>query len=77
MLYKTGIEYAYSHDVLKITGGAPHAADLNGYGDHRMVMSAAVNLSVCGGSVTDGEAVAKSYASFFEDFKKVGGNYGV
>ena len=42
-----------------------------------MVMSAAVNLSVCGGSVTDGEAVAKSYASFFEDFKKVGGNYGV
>ena len=77
MLYKTGIEYAYSPDVLKITGGAPHAADLNGYGDHRMVMSAAVNLSVCGGSVTDGEAVAKSYASFFEDFKKVGGNYGV
>ena len=75
MLYKTGIEYTYSPDVLKITGGVPSQASLSGYGDHRMVMSAAVNLSVCGGSVSDGEAVAKSYASFFDDFKKVGGNY--
>ncbi len=43
--------------------------------DHRIVMSAAVASSFCSGEVVikNAQAVNKSYPSFFEDFKSLGG----
>ncbi len=45
---------------------------LNGYNDHRIVMSLAVICSVYGGRITDAEAVSKSFPDFFEKIKSLG-----
>ena len=61
--------------ILYIHGGTLKGGDLNGYNDHRIVMSAAVALAASrnGGSVSCAEAVGKSYPGFFADFQKLGG----
>ena len=59
--------------TLTVFGGGIHPFAANGEHDHRMVMSAAVAGLVSGGSVTDAEAVDKSYPSFFEDIRRLGG----
>ena len=64
------------HGMGYIKGGA-----VNGAGDHRIVMSAAIASLMCGsqgnGSVmiTDAEAISKSYPSFFRDLLACGGQY--
>ena len=67
--------------------GAGGGADLNGTGltggtvnamnDHRIAMSAAIAATVCRESVTitGAECVAKSYPKFFEEYRRLGGNY--
>ena len=47
----------------------------DGAGDHRIVMSAAIAATICGREVVinGAEAVKKSYPTFFEDYKKLGG----
>lgn len=62
-------------DGLSINGGALHSARVSSWGDHRIAMSCAI-ASVAAGNVTiDGaEAAAKSYPSFWEDFKRLGGS---
>jgi len=47
-------------------------ADLEGHNDHRLVMALSVMLTKYGGSITDAEAINKSYPSFFEDLIKLG-----
>jgi len=53
-----------------LTGGT-----VSGSGDHRIVMMAAIAASVCQTPViiSGAQAVNKSYPSFFDDFKKLGG----
>jgi len=53
-----------------LTGGT-----VSGSGDHRIVMMAAIAASVCQIPViiSGAEAVNKSYPSFFDDFRKLGG----
>lgn len=48
---------------------------VDGYGDHRMVMTAAVAALLCEKPVTiqGAQAVSKSYPNFFEDFTMLGG----
>lgn len=48
---------------------------VNSFGDHRIVMMAAVASIICRGKVTINfaEAVDKSYPSFFDDFRSLGG----
>ncbi len=62
-------------DGLSVKGTTLHPARVSSWGDHRIAMSAAI-ASVAAGSVTiDGaEAAAKSYPSFWEDFKRLGGS---
>lgn len=63
-------------DGLLIRGGRPlRGAELSGWGDHRMVMSAAIASALADGPVTirGAEAVQKSYPGFFADFKLLGG----
>lgn len=49
---------------------------VNGYNDHRIVMSASILSTLCKEEIeiTDGNAVKKSYPDFFADFNKMGGN---
>ncbi|MBR4960138.1 MAG: 3-phosphoshikimate 1-carboxyvinyltransferase [Clostridia bacterium] len=45
---------------------------LCGHNDHRIVMAMSVILARIGGSITDAQAVRKSYPGFFDDIKKLG-----
>lgn len=58
----------------KLSGGV-----VDGFGDHRVVMSAAIASCISKNKVeiTGAEAVAKSYPAFFDDFKKLGGIFDV
>lgn len=76
-LNKMGIKTQQTEDSLTIFGGNPHSADLDGFNDHRIVMAFSIALAKCGGSITDCEAINKSYPQFFEHFKLIGGNYRV
>ena len=53
-----------------LTGGT-----VNGCNDHRIVMAAAIAATAASGpvTITDAQAVAKSYPAFFEDFTALGG----
>lgn len=56
--------------VERLSGGT-----VEGWNDHRIVMSLAIAATKCDGPVTieGSEAVRKSYPHFFEDFEALGG----
>ncbi len=56
-----------------------HGGEVDSFGDHRIVMAAAVAAVRADGDVTirGAEAVAKSYPDFFRDYNKIGGNANV
>lgn len=66
-----GEDFLEIHPIKAFTGGI-----VNGCNDHRIVMAAAIASTMSKGEVTitDSEAVAKSYPDFWTDFKKLGGN---
>lgn len=70
-----GIETKYDSDTLYVYGASPKGANFLGYNDHRMVMSACTLSSKAQGNstITDVEAVAKSYKDYFIDLKKLNG----
>lgn len=63
-------------DGLVVEGSALWGGTVDGCGDHRVVMSAAVLATACQGPVTilGAEAADKSYPGFFADFAALGGN---
>ena len=80
MCGKLGVAAKLSGDNLIISGGNPKGgAELNGYGDHRMVMAgviAAAGLKeAC--RITDAEKVDKSYPDFFGAVTCLGGKIDV
>ncbi len=62
-------------DGLLIGKGGLRGGCVDGAGDHRIVMAAAVSSAFCKEDVEilGAEAVAKSYPDFWEDFRKAGG----
>ena len=62
------------HGVPRLSGGT-----VDGANDHRIVMAAAIAATCCDGPTTilGAEAVNKSYPSFWEEFKKLGGVFDV
>lgn len=76
MLHAFGINAEYRDSDLIIEGGTPIGGNVvDGANDHRIVMSAAI-LAACskeGATITDENAVNKSYQNFFEDFVNLGG----
>ena len=63
-------------DGLEITGaGRLYGGFAEGFGDHRIVMSAAVCASGANEKImcTDAMSVNKSYPDFYEDYAKIGG----
>lgn len=76
MLGSLGVSCTETADGLLIPGGQSiSGGETSGFGDHRMVMAAAIASILAETPVTiDGaEAVEKSYPHFFEDFKYLGG----
>ena len=70
LLRALGAEVVETEDGMVICGGKPlHGGTVEGAGDHRIVMSAAVASLATAGPVTINgtEAVAKSYPLFFDD----------
>lgn len=77
MLSSVGADAEETKDGIIIRGGSTLAGGMvNGYNDHRIVMSASILSTLCNGEIeiTDSNAVEKSYPDFFNDFNKVGGN---
>ena len=74
MLASTGISAFYENSLF-VNGGHHHEGTVNGFNDHRIVMSGCIigANSPHGVSVTDENAVNKSYANFYKDFKSLGG----
>ncbi len=67
-------------DGMIIHGGKTlEGGKVNGYNDHRIVMSVSILSTLCENNVTirESNAVEKSYPDFFADFNKMGGNANV
>lgn len=71
-----GAEIEEDADSLTIRGGGTlRGGEVDGSGDHRIVMAMAVASTICEEPVVirGWEAVEKSYPTFFEDFRSLGG----
>ncbi|MCL2018812.1 MAG: 3-phosphoshikimate 1-carboxyvinyltransferase [Oscillospiraceae bacterium] len=80
MLEAVGANVTENEDSLVIYGSGIkklHGGVVDGKNDHRIVMSAAICACFCENEVIikDAQAVEKSYPRFFEDYKKLGGQY--
>lgn len=75
LLGTLGIRTEETADTLRVYGGTVQGGEVQGFNDHRMVMSAAVAATAAQGAVTvcGAQAIRKSYPHFFEDFKLLGG----
>lgn len=62
-------------DGLEITGSPLGSGEVEGFGDHRIVMSAAVCAAGADGDIlcTDPMSINKSYPAFFDDYNSIGG----
>lgn len=76
MLHALGGQAEELPDGLIIDGGHSFTGGtVNGVNDHRIVMAAAIAATAAEGDVTitDAQAVAKSYPGFFEELRRLGG----
>ena len=74
-LVKMGVDAHCSEDELIVTGGKPHGAEIETYGDHRIAMSFAVaGLAAEGTSIRDESCVAKSFPNFWQVFEGLYGS---
>ena len=80
MLSSVGIKVYEENDNIHIVGGSVKGGvTLYGYNDHRMVMASCILGALAENpiTITDAQAVNKSYPNFFEDFIKLGGKFDV
>lgn len=79
LLYNLGIEVRERPDGLTVTGGHLTGGTVEGANDHRIVMAAAIAATRASGpvTITDAQAVSKSYPDFFDVFKSLGGDMDV
>ena len=77
MLTALGGKAEADADTLTVYGTGLTGGTVNAMNDHRIAMSAAIAATVCRESVTitGAECVAKSYPKFFEEYRRLGGNY--
>ncbi|MBE7049827.1 MAG: 3-phosphoshikimate 1-carboxyvinyltransferase [Ruminococcaceae bacterium] len=73
-LEKFGISVRVDEDSVVVYPGDfyPPKEALCGHNDHRIVMSLAVMLTTCGGTIEGSEAVSKSFPDFFDILEKTG-----
>ena len=70
-----GIKSTETDDSLAITGGAPLPGEVDGSGDHRVVMASALACAQTDLIIRGCEAAAKSYPAFFDDLAALGGRF--
>ena len=77
MLKNLGARADATENELTVTPGTYHSCTIDAAGDHRIAMSAAIAATVADGPVTilGAQCVEKSYPSFWEEYRKLGGNY--
>ena len=74
VLSKFGVRVDVSEDEIKVYPGGFRAPEgpLQGYNDHRIVMSEAVLMTLTGGTIEGAEAVSKSFPDFFDKLREIG-----
>ena len=77
MLASFNVKAEYNGKDLVVYGGRPTNGRADSYNDHRIAMSVAVIATAVDGEseLTNAQAVSKSYPTFFEDLRKVGGKF--
>jgi 3-phosphoshikimate 1-carboxyvinyltransferase len=73
-LNRIGIRTEEQQDMLIIHGGQPHGGIINSFGDHRIAMAFGILALKTGGTVITGaECVHKTFPSFWDTLKMLGG----
>ena len=76
-LASLGINSVATENTLTIEHAPFKGCTIDAAGDHRIAMAAAIAATIASGPVTilGAECVAKSYPSFWDDYKQLGGHY--
>lgn len=77
MLEALGGKAEASANTLTVYGTGLIGGTVDSFHDHRIAMSATIAATVCKKNVIliDAECVSKSYPRFFEEYRRLGGNY--
>lgn len=77
MLAALGIQAEATAESLVVHPGQFHSGTVDSVNDHRIAMAAAIAATVADGPVTilNAQCVAKSYPSFWEEYRSLGGHY--
>ena len=77
MIDNLGGKAESTENILTIHGTGLRGGTVDSHNDHRIAMSAAIAATVCTEPVTilGAEAVKKSYPSFWEEYRNLGGHY--
>lgn len=77
MLTALGGKAGATEDTLTVYPAVYQGGTVDSAKDHRIAMAAAIAATVCTGDVTilGAEAVNKSYPCFWEEYRRLGGNY--
>lgn len=77
LLRALGAEAESTADTLTVFPGSYHACTVDACNDHRIAMSAAIAATVSSGPVTilGAQCTEKSYPSFWNVYRELGGNY--
>lgn len=77
MLAQLGARTESSENTLRVYPAQYHGCTIDSAGDHRIAMAAAIAATVATGTVTitGAQCVSKSYPSFWDDYRQLGGQY--
>ena len=77
MLQALGGNAHATEDTLTVYGTGLSGGTVNSHNDHRIAMAAAIAATACTApvTITNADAVKKSYPKFFEEYRRLGGNY--
>lgn len=77
MIEALGGKAEATEDTLRIYGTGLLGGTVHSHNDHRIAMAAAIAATVCMAPVTilGAEAVNKSYPKFWDEYRRLGGNY--
>ena len=77
MLSALGCKATATEDTLTVFPGVFQGGTVDACGDHRIAMSAAIAATIAQSPVTilGAECVSKSYPGFWEEYKRLGGQY--
>lgn len=77
MLERLGSRTEVTEDTLRVYPSAFSGCTIDAANDHRIAMAAAIAAAKASGPVTilGAQCVSKSYPQFWEDYRRLGGNY--